>query len=437
MTAKATSGALCASIFFLILIHNVSAHDDPFEDKSIENSAPPGTGGGGPYPSVNMNLLGHLSLADIGGGIGILGSDIWGWTDTLTGKDYALFGRTDGTAFVDISDPTNPTYLGDLLSHTGNSVWRDIKVYNDNAFIVSDGNGAHGMQIFDLTDLRGVTTPAVFAETAHYDGFTKAHNIAINEQSGFAYAVGTNTASGGLHIVDINDPLNPMAAGTFSADGYTHDSQVVNYQGTDTDYAGREIAFNSNEDTLTIVDVTDKSSTDLISSNGYANSRYSHQGWLSEDHRYFFMNDELDERNLNQNTRTHVWDVQDLDNPVYVGFHESDLGTIDHNLYVHDGLIYQANYTSGLRVLEVADVGNALFTEIASFDTYPDNDATTFNGAWSVFPFFDSGSIIVSDRQNGLFVLSLQEQDGAIPEPATLPLLALGVTLSVWARIRR
>jgi hypothetical protein len=137
-------------------------------------------------------------------------------------------------------------------------------------------------QVFNLTQLRSVANPPViFTEIAHYSGIQGAHNIAINEQSGFAYLVGTETHSGGLHILDLSDPVNPVFVGGFSADGYTHDTQVVIYQGPDTSHVGREISFNANTDTLTIVDVTDKSSPLQISRTGYPNVRYLHQGCLT------------------------------------------------------------------------------------------------------------------------------------------------------------
>ena len=49
------------------------------------------------------------------------------------------------------------------------------------------------------------------------------------------------------------------------------------YSGPDTDYQGHEICFNYNEDTLTIVDVTDKSNMKMISRTGYEGAKYTHQ----------------------------------------------------------------------------------------------------------------------------------------------------------------
>lgn len=143
------------------------------------------------FPCQNIDLLANLSLGQLGGGSG---NDIWGWTDPDTGVEYALFGRSTGTGFVDLSDPENPRYLGNLRTHDAISTWRDVKVYANHAFIVADFADQHGMQVFDLTQLRAVPSPpTIFAETAHYDGFDRAHNIVIDEQSGFAYAVGSDT----------------------------------------------------------------------------------------------------------------------------------------------------------------------------------------------------------------------------------------------------
>jgi choice-of-anchor B domain-containing protein len=373
---------------------------------------------GGPFAAQNIDFLSQLTLAEMGAGTGVEGSDIWGWTDPQTGGEYALVGLSDGTAFVDVSDPTAPLYLGFLPTFTGNNPWRDIKVYADHAFIVSDNNGVHGMQVFDLTQLRSVTSPPViFGETAHYSGFQEAHNIVINQDSAFAYAVGTDTFSGGMHFIDIADPSNPVAAGGFGADGFTHDAQVVNYAGPDTGYVGREIAFCSNTDTLTIVDVSDKNNPSQLSRTGYAASGFMHQGWLTADQRYFLSNDETDERDnpaINF-TRTHLWDVADLDAPVYMGFYEASVQSIDHNLYTHRGLVFEANYTSGLRVLDLGDIANTSLSEVAWIDTHPAIDSLTlFKGAWSVYPFFASGTVIIGDINEGLITvrLALPDQDG-------------------------
>jgi choice-of-anchor B domain-containing protein len=355
------------------------------------------------FQCENVDLVGFLTLAQIGGGSG---NDLWGWTDPVTGHEYALVGRSNGLAFVDVSNPTFPVYVGNLPTHTNNSVWRDVKVYADHAFIVSDNNPGHGMQVFNLNQLRDVASPPVtFSNTAHYPGFGEAHNIVINEDSGFAYAVGSETCSGGLHMVDISTPASPVGAGCFSSDGYTHDAQCVIYSGPDAEHQGKEICFNSNEDTVTIVDVTNKGNPLQLSRTPYANSGYVHQGWLTEDQQYFIQDDEFDEIDNGHNTRTYTWDVSDLDAPVLTGHWDAGGKSIDHNQYVRGGYTYQANYRRGLRILELIAPETGTMSEYAYFDTYPSNDGNGFSGAWSVYPFFASGLVIVSDISRGLFIL--------------------------------
>ncbi|MPZ00942.1 MAG: choice-of-anchor B family protein, partial [Actinophytocola sp.] len=253
---------------------------------------------------------------------------------------------------------------------------------------------------------------------AHYDGFGPAHNIVINEASGYAYAVGSDTCNAGPHIVDISTPTSPLAAGCVGGDGYTHDAQCVNYSGPDADYAGREICMNSNEDTLTIEDVTDKANLVQVSRTGYTGANYTHQSWFTEDQQYFVLDDELDESNnrRDQRTRTYIFDVSDLDSPVHIGTHIADVTAIDHNQYVKGNHVYQANYQAGLRILDVTQVGSGSLSEVAYFDIYPSGNAAQFNGAWSVYPYFDSGTVIISGIEQGLVVVKPNLTGGAPTE---------------------
>ena len=357
----------------------------------------------GTFPCRNIDLAALLPLAEIGGGSG---SDLWGWTDPQTRREYALMGLSTGTSFVDITNPEAPVYLGILPAHSVSSSWRSIKTYANYAFIVSEAVG-HGMQVFDLTQLRNVNSPPVtFTETAHYNGFSRAHTLAINEQTGFAYAAGSrDTCSGGLHIVNIQNPLVPTFAGCVGQDGYTHETECVIYHGPDVAYLGHEMCFSANEDTLTIVDVTNKNAPLQISRTGYVGSGYTHQGWLTEDHAQFLLDDELDERNFGGNSRTYIWNLSRLDAPVLSGVYSGPSTSIDHNLYVRGRYAYEANYRSGLRILDAANSASASLNELAYFDIYPVNDDSAFNGAWGNYPFFRSGTVIVSGIEQGLFVL--------------------------------
>lgn len=365
--------------------------------------------------AMNVKMTSALDLGESGIKTN-RGNDIWGWTDPETGKEYAIMGLKNKTSFVDISDPSNPVHLADVKTRTYGSNWRDIKIYQNYAYIVSEA-WRHGMQIFDLTRLRDLDGKEVkvLSSDKDYKKFGNAHNIFINEDTGYAYAVGTKTCDGGLHIMNIKDnPLDPqfvtcVGRGIYEVprkdgDAYTHDVQCVVYNGPDVRYLGKEICVSSNEDTVNIVDVTDKSKPYQISVASYDNVRYTHQGWLTEDHAYFLLGDELDEQKYNYNTRTFIWDFTDLQNPKNFAIYEAPTKAIDHNMYVKGNYVYQANYNAGMRILDISDIANGKLTEVAYLDTMPGVDSAVFEGVWSVFPYFESGTVVVSGINGVLYI---------------------------------
>src|SRR5215210_6769940 len=378
----------------------------------------------GTFPCNKVDLAARLPVGDIDRTTSarVTANDIWGWTDPQTEKEYALLGLSNGVAIVDVSNPTAPVYLGNLprTAASADSLWRSLKVYRNHLFVVSEAVG-QGLQVFDLTQLRNVQSPpVVFNETARYDNFGRAHTLAIDEETGYAYAAGSRPGAGrtigvdtcgtGLHMVDVRDPAAPKFAGCVDSDGYVHETQCVIYRGPDAQYQGREICFNANEDTLTIVDVTDKAAPVQLSRTPYAGSGYTHQGWLTGDHARFLLDDELDERNFDQQnptlppmkSQTFVWDVSDLDAPFVQTVFQGSTPSIDHNLYVRSLFAFESNYRSGVRVL---DVRAQTPVEVAFFDVFPANDQALFNGTWSNYPFFASGTVVASGIEQGLFVL--------------------------------
>ncbi len=380
---------------------------DPTDPNPTSNLCENGIAAG-IYPCSGFDLVSRISLSTMGGG---RGNDSWGWTDPNNGKEYALVGLDNGTAFIDISAPDTPVYLGKLPTATVSSQWRDIKVYQNHAFIVSEAVN-HGMQVFDLTRLRNVTNPPeTFNADFHFTDFGSAHNIVINEDSGFAYAVGTSRAGvyqGGPVFINIQDPKNPIAAGGFLSTGdraYSHDAQVINYQGPDTNYTGKEILIGSNEIEVVIADITDKNNPVTISTIKYSDVGYTHQGWFTEDMKYFILGDETDEQGIGFNTRTIIFDFTDLDTPKFHMNYTGPTPAIDHNGYVKGNLFYLANYRAGIRVIDISDIGNKNIREVGFFDTYPTSDSASFNGAWNVYPYFESGNIVISDIEKGFLLI--------------------------------
>lgn len=385
----------------------------------------------GHFECAGVDLLAYLPTHEIGGGRGVVVNDIWGWTDPDTGRDIAIVGLSNAASFVDVTDPYNPIYVGKLPNTAGSttSVWRDIKVYADHAFIVSDAAGEHGMQVFDLKRLRDFEGDAItFVEDVLYTDMSSAHNIVINEDTAFAFIVGASgggeTCGGGLHMVNIEDPQQPVFAGCFQdvstgqrGTGYSHDAQCVIYAGPDERYTDHEICFGSNETALSIADVTDKRNPQAIGMSSYPNVSYSHQGWLTDDHRYFYMNDEGDEMaGLVEGTRTIVWDVQDLEDPIVANEYVSDNPAVDHNLYVVGNLMYQSNYDSGLRVFDVSEPEE--IREIGYIDTVPyGDDGQGMGGSWSNYPYFGNGIVVITSMSEGFFVAKLR--DDALPAGVT------------------
>jgi choice-of-anchor B domain-containing protein len=399
---------------FVTLSHQM--HYQQPVDFDFQGPVPCSDGQADSFPCRGVELAGWLNLTELGADLAVTGSDNWGWRDPASDRLFALMGRSDGVSFVEMTDPVNPVLLGHLPrpDGVGDSVWTDLKTYRGYLFVVADTVIGQGLQVFDLRRLLdpGLRPPVTFSADAHYTGFDSAHNLAINEQTGFAYAVGGNACAGGLNMIDINDPLDPVFAGCFDDDGYTHDVQCVVYRGPDERFRGQEICFASNEDSLTVVDVTDKTDPVLIGRHVYPRSSYTHQGWLTGDQRYFVADDELDEVEFAlSGTRTLIFDFERLDEAPEPAEFIADGQSIDHNQYVLDGYTFQANYERGLRILRIDDPQTGDLTEVAYFDTYPEGDGLQFRGAWNVFPFFGNGLLLVSDFNRGLFVLRVTDPD--------------------------
>jgi choice-of-anchor B domain-containing protein len=382
----------------------------------------------GEFPCDNMELIAHMPISELGGERGVWVNDVWGWTDPETGRDYALVARRDGTSFVDVTDPSAPRLVGNLPRTEGSppTVWRDVKVMNDHAYVVADGADEHGMQVFDLTRLRAVGgEPAAFEPDATYHEIHSAHNVVADTASGFLYIVGANgggeTCGGGLHMVDARDAANPSFAGCYNDPsganpaGYTHDAQCLVYEGPDAEHRGRQICVGSNVGEINIADVTDKSNPTTIGRGTYPNAAYTHQGWFDDEQRYFYQNDEIDElQGTVDGTRTIVWDLTQLDDPIVAREYIGPVRASDHNLYVKGDRMYQSNYGSGLRVLDISDRADP--REIAFFDSAPLNDdepghSAGQSGAWSNYPFFDGDFVVFTSVREGLFIMRVAEDE--------------------------
>jgi choice-of-anchor B domain-containing protein len=362
---------------------------------------PPGTrlaaSSGPEFPSDGVTLLAWLSLDDFGAGA-TSGNDCWGYTSP-SGREYALMGLSTGTAFVEVTTPSAPQIVS--FQSGPSSTWRDIKVWSHYVYAVSEGGS--GIQVFDV---QAIDSGQVgYLGTVTTGGDTTTHNVAIDETSGFLYRCGGG--DNGLRIYDLNaSPTAPQLVGSWSSK-YVHDAQVVTY--ASGPLAGRQIAFccsgfngGFTNTGLSIVDVTNKAAPTVLDEVFWPGAQYSHQVWLSPDLRYAYLNDELDEDGTLPTT-TYVIDVVDPADALLVGSFTNGNGSVGHNLYTRDERIFEANYRSGLRVFD-ASADPTQPVEVAWFDTWPEDDDDAFNGLWSCYPYFDSGIVLGSDIEKGLFV---------------------------------
>ncbi|MFT5049033.1 MAG: choice-of-anchor B domain-containing protein [Chlamydiales bacterium] len=429
--------ALCAIALATPLI----AHEgDP---KLLHRKAPtPGPGYNAPRPAdmlgltldtlppehgfagQNVTLLSWLPLSSLDSAASA--NDCWGYV-APSGREYAIIGTSDSTVFVEITDPVNPNVVA--IRPGPNSLWRDVKIYQEHAYSVSEGGS--GIQVFSLVNIDNGNVPLV--NTINDVGVSSTHNVAINEDSGFLYRVGGTDR--GLRIYSLANPASPSFVAAWDV-RYIHDVQVVSH--TSGPLAGKEIAYACSgfgggftNTGLDILDVTNKGNIQILKNVFYPNPAYAHQGWLSADRTLFYLGDELDENGVLPTT-THIIDVSDPVNASSVGTFTNGNTAIGHNLYTVGDTIFAANYTSGMRIFDAsADPLNP--TEVGFFDTAPGTDGDTFNGLWSVYPYLPSGVVIGSDLESGLFVWYVGEPQLTLSLPAGAPSLLdpNGETISV------
>jgi choice-of-anchor B domain-containing protein len=423
------------------------------------------------FPCENIDFLSFISLKDLeilepahdlGFGFGASSADIWGWLSP-SGREITILSMDNGVAVIDGTDPVNPCIIAKMPTRRVVDKWADVKVYKDTLYHVKDtgvqdndpdappGNAEYGIEVYDLKQLDQIDCSVPdyvpinlfpqFVSNVH----GRSHNVAINPQSGLLYSTGAEKCAGGLVILDVKtDPMRPVQVGCADADGYTHDVQCLTYDGPDTRYTGSEICFAYNEDTLTIWNIDDPSNPVIVSRTLYPNQVYSHQGWVTDDLTRVLLDDELDEvcneENVDfislcaaletnelsgeLNTTTNVFDIRDLENPIFEGAYVHPEKSIDHNLYIWGSLhrrghggnppldpppivhyAYMNNYLAGLKVVDIRADDVTEWFQAGYFDIAPDKDGNEFAGAWSGY-MHPSGSYAISSIERGLFFLS-------------------------------
>lgn len=349
-------------LFLIILITVTAKFSDSFSQLPNQNT----------YLLKNLNQ--HFTST--------LYSAIWGYK-AENGREYAILGCPSGTAFIDITDSAN---IHEVDFQTGlTSAWREMKTYSHYAYIVSEATDSK----LQIVDLQYLPDSVSLVNTWSYAGYTKTHSIS---QSGhYIYLNGGNSAAnGGITVLDVIDPVNPVKLGQWTT-LYVHDCRVVN----DTIYAA-----NINNGKVSIINATNKSSLNNVVTFNNLVGAGPHNTALSSDGKRLFVSDEIGTAPYLMK----VWNIENKSTPVYVtNWQPTGITTsIIHNIETYGNYAVIAHYSAGIRIVNISNPDAP--QEVAWYDTYPTNNAESYNGCWGVY-MFPSGKIIASDRQSGLYVI--------------------------------
>ncbi|MAF27533.1 MAG: hypothetical protein CME07_06670 [Gemmatimonadetes bacterium] len=335
----------------------------------------------------SSNVILHSQLDDY-----VQYNDVWGYT-APNGDEYALLGTTTGLSVVNVTAPASPYETGFLPGAT--STWRDIKTYGSYAYVTNESSG--GMAIVDLAD------PENPVHVGTYAGFNTAHNLYIDEARALCLIAGSNLSSGGVRILSLANPLSPAPVGNWETE-YCHD--VVSLG--DRLYASAIYAAR-----IYVVDISDPSSPSTIASQGNYPNAFTHNAWMTADNNFVMTTDETN------GASCRMWDVSALPTITQASSYRPNPTTIPHNAHIDGNLAIISHYTIGVRIVDISDPYN--IAEAGYYDTFPENDGGSFDGCWGVFPFFGSNPNLMaaSDMSHGLLMLEYVANGGHVAGTVT------------------
>ncbi len=335
--------------------------------------------------SQNLQLAAYLNYN------GVPLANINGFVDTL-GNEYALVGTYYGLDIVDVTVPSNPVIKFSVYGPQ--SEWREVKTYRKYAYVTTEGGG--GLTVVDLSQL---------PDTFYFKQYTgdglianqlgSIHALHCDTATGYLYLYGSDIGSGNTIFLDLTDPWNPAYAGQyeFPSGGntaYVHDGIVSN----DTMYEAHIYSG-----FFAVVDVRNKSNPVLLATQNTP-TNFTHNTWLSDNHKTLFTTDE------NNGSFLGAYDISDLSNIRELSRFQTapGSGAIIHNTHILNDYAITSWYKEGVVITDVSHPDNPI--EVGHYDTYTQGAGGGFNGCWGVYPFLPSGTIVASDIDNGLYVLS-------------------------------
>jgi choice-of-anchor B domain-containing protein len=417
-------------------------------------------GAAGQFPCRNLDFQSQIALAQFSSRP-ISAANVWGFVDLNDNREYAVVGLRNGTAIVEVTDPANPREVVTIAGNT--SAWREVKVYQVRdtvanrwrayAYVATEAANS-GLQTIDLSGLpltAGATSPNLDTSSQHtlyVSNIEFAGNTALPGLTPVLYVAGSNQAGGLWRAYSLANPAAPQFVSSAPSAGYMHDSTSLVATGNRATQACGparptcEVLVDFNVEQVQVWDVTNQLQPSFLGSATNPNNRYIHSGWPSADQRYVLFHDELEEIQFGLPTRIYALDLADLRAPRVVTSYAGPDSTTDHNGYMRGNYYYVSHYRRGVVVFDASNPEQLV--EVAHFDNYitPSTNIAGTDGTWGVYPFLPSGNLLVSDIENGLFVLrdhsqTLNQNVGRVGFGAAAASGAEGALGGIRVRVQR
>ncbi len=348
-------------------------------------------------------------------------SNIWGFVDT-TGKEYALVGANNGLSVVNVTNPDQPFKRFFVPGPT--SSWREVRTWGKYAYVTTEAGT--GVKIVDMSHFPDTIYSKNYTGDGAVAGFIDQIH-ALHIDNGKLYLYGGNYQNGRAKVFNLSDPWNPHYLGTVS-NNYVHDGYVRN----DTLYSAQ--VYNG---TLEIIDARNPSAPVVINTQ-VTPKQFTHNSWMSTNRKVIYTTDEVADAWVT------AYDISDYSNIKELDRYQSPAskGSICHNTYVlnnsavtghNTDFLLTSYYTDGVTIVDASRPDNLV--QVGNYDTSPTHTGGTFNGAWGVYGYLPSGNLLISDIENGLFVLTPTYRracflEGLVSDQTTQAAIA-GATITV------
>jgi hypothetical protein len=332
------------------------------------------------------------------------------YSDVWAEGNYAYLGSfadSTGVAIIDISNPANPFLAA---TYDPGFVLQDVKVHNGVGYFANDGGG--GVHIVDLSD---PTSPSLYSKiTPAQNGHTGSHNIFV--ANNFLYEVPKGAAGSDVKVFDVSNPANP----TFVRNITTNDTRIH-----DITVVGSRLYTSGLDGTTNIYDVSSMSTTTAPTPLGtVATGVNTHSNWASSDGSLLISSTEVN------NGKVTLWDISNPASAVFLseitnaslelGPYLDDFSVTPHNPFLVGDTLYISWMRAGLQVMDVSDPSDPVATGFYAVPPHVEPGTATAisschdcnnavhaaGGVWGVYPLLGPNKILLSDLDDGLYIVS-------------------------------